>query len=95
MASHSRTLSAAKLSYNTHNKELLAIFEAFRVWCWYLEGVVPAIDMVTDHKNLEYFAMTNLLTRQQARWSELLSTFNFVLWFRLGQLSGKPDALTR
>jgi hypothetical protein len=95
MAFHSRTLSAAKLNYNTHDKELLAIFAAFRVWHQYLEGAVPTIDVVMDHKNLEYFATTKLLTRQQARWSELLSVFNFVLRFRLGWLSGKPDALTR
>jgi hypothetical protein len=53
------------------------------------------MDMVTDHKNLEYFATTKLLTRQQARWSELLSAFNFVLRFRPARLGGKPDALTK
>jgi hypothetical protein len=29
---YSRTLTAPKLNYDTHNKELLAIFEAFRQW---------------------------------------------------------------
>jgi len=29
---HSRTLHAAELNYDTHDKELLAIFEAFTVW---------------------------------------------------------------
>jgi hypothetical protein len=61
----------------------------------YLKGAVLAIDVVTDHKNLEYFATTKLLTCWQARWSELLSAFNFVLQFQLGRLSGKPNALTR
>ena len=32
VAFHSRTFSAPELNYDTHNKELLAIFEAFRVW---------------------------------------------------------------
>ena len=32
MAFHSRTFSALELNYDTHNKELLAIFEAFHVW---------------------------------------------------------------
>ena len=32
MAFHSCTFSAPELNYDTHNKELLAIFEAFCVW---------------------------------------------------------------
>jgi hypothetical protein len=45
--------------------------------------------------NLEYFSTTKLLTRRQARWSEYLSQFNFVIRFRPGKLGAKPDALTR
>ena len=29
---HSRTFTAAELNYDTHNKELLAIFKAFKIW---------------------------------------------------------------
>jgi hypothetical protein len=32
VAFHSCTFSSTELNYNTHNKELLAIFDAFRVW---------------------------------------------------------------
>ena len=32
MAFHSRTFSAPELNYDTHDKQLLAIFEAFHVW---------------------------------------------------------------
>ena len=38
-----------------HDKELLAIFEAFRVWRHYLEGSETPVDIITVHKNLEYF----------------------------------------
>jgi len=31
VAFHSCTFTAAKLNYNTHDKELLAIFEAFKI----------------------------------------------------------------
>ena len=51
--------------------------------------------MVTDHKNLEYFSTTKLLTHWQARWSEFLSQFNMVICFCPGKLGAKPDALTR
>jgi len=32
VAFHSRTFTAVELNYDTHNKELLAIFEAFKIW---------------------------------------------------------------
>ena len=63
VAFHSRTFSTLELNYNVHNKELLAIFEAFKIWRHYLEGSASPIDVVTDHKNLEYFSTTKVLTR--------------------------------
>src|SRR5882672_8765579 len=95
VAFHSRTFTAPELNYDTHDKELLAIFEAFRVWRHYLEGSGTPINVVTDHKNLEYFCTTKILTRRQARWSEYLSQFNLIVRFRPGKLGTKPDALTR
>jgi len=32
VAFHSRTFTVAELNYNIHDKELLAIFEAFKIW---------------------------------------------------------------
>ena len=95
VAFYSRTLTALELNYNTHDKELLAIFEAFRNWRHYLEGSASPIDVVTDHKNLEYFSTSKVLSHRQARWSEFLSQFHLVIHFRPGKLSAKPDALTR
>ena len=95
IAFHSRTFSGAELNYNTHDKELLAIFDAFKVWRHFLEGSGTPIDVVTDHKNLEYFSTTKVLTRRQVRWSEYLSQFNLVIRFRPGRLGTKPDSLTR
>ena len=43
-----------------------------RVWRHFLEGSGTPIDVVTDHKNLEYFSTTKVLTRRQAHWSEYL-----------------------
>ena len=92
---HSHTFTSPKQNYNTHDKELLAIFDAFRVWRHYLEGSGMPIDMVTDHKNLEYFSTTKILTCQQVQWSEFLSGFNLVICFCPKQLSMKLDSLTR
>jgi len=95
VAFHSRTFSAPELNYDIYDKELLAIFEAFKIWWHYLEGSTSPIDIVMDHKNLEYFSTTKILTRQQARWSEYLSQFNLVIRFHPGCLGTKLDALTR
>ena len=62
VAFHSHTFTAAELNYNTHDKELLAIFEVFKIWQHYLEGPAYPIDIVMDHKNLEYFSTTKVLT---------------------------------
>ena len=53
------------------------------------------IQVLSDHKNLEYFMTSKLLNRRQARWAEFLSRFNFKITYRLGKHGGKPDALTR
>jgi len=95
VAFYSQTLTAPELNYDTHNKELLAIFKAFWNWRHYLEGSASPIDVITDHKNLEYFSTSKVLSRRQAQWSEFLSQFHLVIHFRPGKLGAKPDALTR
>jgi RNase H-like domain found in reverse transcriptase len=84
VAFHSQTFTSPELNYDVHDKELLAIFEAFQCWQHYLEGLANPINVVTDHKNLKYFSTTKLLTCRQARWSEYLSQFNLVIRFRPG-----------
>jgi len=95
IAFHSRTFSAPELNYNIHDKELLAIFKAFKIWRHYLEGSASPINIVMDHKNLEYFLTIKILMCQQARWSEYLSQFNLIIRFCPGCLGTKPNALTR
>lgn len=55
-------MTLMELNYNTHDKELLAIFEAFKTWHKYLEGSTFPVKILTDHKNLEYFSTMHLLT---------------------------------
>ena len=91
---YSWTLSTPKLNYDTHDKELLAIFKAFKHWRHYLKGSASPVDVVTNHKNLEYFSSSKVLTHRQACWSEYLSQFNLAIRFCPGHLGAKPDALT-
>ena len=62
IAFHSHSFNPAEVNYDTHDKELLAIFQAFKHWHQYLEGSGTPIVVITDHKNLEYFAITKILT---------------------------------
>ena len=66
VAFYSWTLTTSELNYNTHNKELLTIYKSFRTWWHYLEGSMTPINVVTDHKNFEYFSTTKILSRRQA-----------------------------
>ena len=95
VAFHSCTFTIVELNYNTHDKKLLAIFEAFKIWQHYLKYLVYSIDIVTDYKNLEYFSTTKMLTQRQAQWSKYFSQFNLAIRFCSGCLGTKLDALTK
>lgn len=87
--------SATECNYEIYDKELLAIVRCFEEWRPELEGTPSPVRVITDHRNLEYFTITKLLNRRQARWSEFLSRFNFKITYRPGKQGAKPDALTR
>ena len=53
VAFHSWTFKDTETNYNVHNKELTAIYDAFKHWRHYLEGAGTPIDVVTDHRNLQ------------------------------------------
>jgi hypothetical protein len=48
-------------------------------WRHYLEGANHKILIQCDHKNLEYFQTSKVLSRRQARWAEILSSYHFVI----------------
>ena len=50
-----------------YNKELLAIFETFKIWHYYLENLDISINIVMNYKNLEYFFTTKILTWKQVQ----------------------------
>ena len=94
-AYRSSKMSAAEENYDIYDKELLSIVLAFQDWRIYLEGSPHQIRVISDHKNLEQFMTTKVLNRRQARWSELLSSYNFVIEHRPGALNGRADMLSR
>ena len=67
---------------------------SFEEWRPHLIGAALPIRVLTDHKNLEYFATKQQLNQRQVRWSEFMAQFPWYAEYRPGKLGGKPDALT-
>ncbi|KAI0993225.1 hypothetical protein K3495_g14959 [Podosphaera aphanis] len=60
--------SPAECNYEIYDKELLAIIKCLAEWRPELQGTSKKFDIITDHKNLEYFTTTKSLTpRQEVR----------------------------
>jgi len=95
VAFHSRRFQPAKINYEIHDKELLAVVDAFKHWRRYCEGAIHQVEVWSDHQNLEYFTTTKVLNRRQARWAQELAGINFKIYYQPGTQNGKPDALSR
>jgi hypothetical protein len=67
IAYFSKRMSPAEGNYEIYDKELLAIVRCFKQWRPELEGATHPIQVLSDHKNLQYFATTKLLSHHQAR----------------------------
>ena len=91
----SRKMNPAERNYEIHDKELLAIVDAVKLWRHYLEGLASPFIILSDHQALQYFQSSKTLTRRQARWSEVINHHKYVIRYRPGEKSGKPDALSR
>lgn len=91
----SRKMAPAEINYEIHDKELLAIVEAFRQWRIYLEGHPEEITVISDHKNLTKFTTTKVLTPRQIRWYQDLATFKMRIHYRKGSENARADAMSR
>lgn len=87
--------SAAECNYEIYDKELLAIIKCLEEWRPELQGTEEPFEVLTDHKNLQFFTTTKVLNQRQVRWSEFLSQFNFQITYRPGTRATRPDALSR
>ena len=48
-------------------------------WRDYLEGANHEVLIQCDHKNLEYFQKSKVLSRRQAKWAEIHCLYDFVI----------------
>ena len=95
VAYFSKKNTPAECNYDIYDKELMGIIKALEEWRPECEGAAYLLQLITNHKNLEYFMTKKLLNRRQARWSEFLTRFDYEIVYRPGKSNGKADALTR
>src|SRR6202161_2438301 len=91
----SKSMTPAEKNYDIYDKEMLTVVKALQHWRQYLERSNHPINIITDHKNLEYWKEPRSLNQRQIRWLDLLQHYNFKITYRPGHESGKPDALSR
>ena len=79
----SRKLMEHEKNYATHDLELAAIIHALKMWRHYLMG--RKFELRTDHHALKYLFDQPNLNARQARWSELISEFDFDIVYVKGK----------
>jgi len=88
-----RKLSAAERRYPVHEKELLAIKEALRVWRHYIAGKKTLV--LTDHQSLRYMNSIRNPSGRMARWIDEFQEYDLDIQYRKGSEAVVPDALSR
>jgi transposase InsO family protein len=92
---YSHVLAGAEINWEIHDKELSAIVQAFEKWRPELMSCQQRVGVYSDHRSLEYFMTTKILTAKQVRWMEFLSDFNFEIKYTAGKDNQKADILSR
>ena len=95
VAFYSRKLAPAEANYAITDKELLAIVSCLKHWRCYLEGANFQTTIYCDHSNLLAFTTSKKLSRRQARWSEQLGGFDFIIKHISGAKNKGADLLSR
>ena len=60
-----KLMNPTECNYGIPDKEALAIIKGLQNWRHWLEHMKLPVQILTDHKNLEYFAKPRALNRQQ------------------------------
>jgi hypothetical protein len=66
VAFRSQSMIDAERNYEIYDKEMLAIIRTLEDWRHYLEGLPQPFDIISDHRNLEYWRTAQNFTRRQA-----------------------------
>lgn len=94
VAYESRKFIPAEVNYPTHEQELLAVVHSLKTWHCYLEGSPFTVIVRSDHKPLQHFLTQPHLSRRQARWWEVVHSYDFEVHYCKGT-ENIADALSR
>ena len=92
VAYRSQSMSKEEHNYQIYDREMLGLIRALEDWRHFLEGI--SFEVITDHKNMEWWATMKDLNRRQARWALYLSRFAFKITYKKGEHM-QADTLTR
>jgi hypothetical protein len=91
----SKTLFLAECNYEIYDKKLLTIIRCFEQWRAELQSIETFINVLTDHKSLEYFMTIKKLNKLQARRVEFLTEFDFKIAYQSKKKNDKADSLIK
>ena len=89
----SRKLNEAEKRYPTHEKELLALVHMLKKWRVYLMG--NRVQVLTDNASLTWLMTQKQLSNRQARWLQLIQTYDLDIKYIKGSINLVADALSR
>ncbi|CAI7822009.1 unnamed protein product [Closterium sp. NIES-54] len=93
IAYESRKLHPLERNYPIHDREMLVIVHAFKVWRCYLTGT--DVTVRTDHRSIQYLRAQPNLNPRQIRWLNYReSNFHYTVTYKKSA-SNIADALTR
>ncbi len=95
VAIFSRKMIFAKIWYETHDRKVLAIVEAFKTWGHYLEGCKHKVLVHIDNNNLQRFIDTKNLSSRHIRWAQELWRYHLRIDYQQGKANGAADALSQ
>ena len=84
----------AETKYKTHNGELLAIVEAFKIWRHYLKGSQHEVLILTNHNNFCRFIDTKCLSSKQLRLAKKLFCYYFRIDYQKSKRNRAANALS-
>jgi hypothetical protein len=91
----SKSMNLVEQNYGIPDKEALAIVKGLQNWRHWLKRMKLPVQILTDHKNLEYFARPCILNRRQMRWLEMLMHYNYEIHYHPGNKNCAANALSR
>ncbi|WMV34231.1 hypothetical protein MTR67_027616, partial [Solanum verrucosum] len=89
----SRQLKVHEKNYQTHDLELAVVVFSLKIWRHYIYGV--HVDVLTDHKSLQYVFTKKELNLRQMRWLELLKDYDMSILYHPGKANVVVDSLNK